>query len=293
MIIDIHAHCYRKSYLRMPGKEPWPTPETLLPRYDKMGIDKAVIQLLIGPEFYLPTNNEDALEIAETHPGRFIPFCNVHPQSFGNSPFTPLEKVLVQYKEAGCKGVGEVTVNRHFLDPFMQNFFRAVEAAELPMTIHVAHRVGDCYGIVDEPGLPELDETLSRYPNLKILGHAMSFWSEIGPLDTVYSRAGYPKGKVTEDGALPKLMRKHPNLYGDLSAGSGANALRRDPDYAVRFMTEFQDRLCFGIDICSALEHPSDYWLLDFMKEMLEQNRISREIYDKIMYKNAVALLGL
>ena len=293
MIIDIHAHCYRKPFLNMPGSDPWPTPENLLPRYDKLGVDKAVIQLLIGPEFYLPTTNEDALEIAATYPDRFIPFCNIHPQAFGNSPFTKLEKVMMRYKEAGCKGIGEVIVNRHFTDPFMQNFFRAIEETDFPMTIHVAHRAGNCYGIIDEPGLPELDETLSRFPNLKILGHAMSFWSEIGPLDTIYGRAGYPKGKITEDGALVKIMRKHPNLYGDLSAGSGANALTRDPEYAVKFMTEFQDRLCFGIDICSANERPADHKLLDFMNKMLADNCISREIYDKIMYKNAVALLKL
>ena len=58
-------------------------------------------------------------------------------------------------------------------------------------------------------------------------------------------------------------------------------------------MTEFQDRLCFGIDICSANERPADHKLLDFMNKMLADNCISREIYDKIMYKNAVALLKL
>ena len=112
-------------------------------------------------------------------------------------------------------------------------------------------------------------------------------------MNTVYDRTGYPKGKVTEDGALAKIMRKRPNLYGDLSAGSGANSLMRDPDYAAKFMDEFQDRLCFGIDICSAYQHPADTWLLDFMKKMLDEKRISQEIYDKIMYKNAVAILGL
>ncbi len=293
MIIDVHAHCYRKPYINMPGYDPWPTPETLLPRYDKMGVDKGCIQLLIGPEFYLPTTNEDALEMAAQYPDRFIPFCNIHPRAFANSPFTKLEKVLCQYRDAGCKGVGEVICNMPFTDPFMQNFFRAVEETGMPMTIHVAHRVGDCYGIVDDPGLPGLEETLGRFPKLRILGHSMPIWSEIGPLDTVHSRTGYPKGKVTEDGALVKIMRKRPNLYGDLSAGSGANALMRDPEYAAKFMDEFQDRLCFGIDICSAYERPGDRILLDFMKKMLDEKYISREIYDKIMYKNAVAILGL
>lgn len=293
MIIDIHAHCYRKPFFTMPGHDPWPTPETLLPFYDKYGIDKAVIQLLIGPEYYLPTNNEDALEIAEKYPDRFIPFCNIHPQAFGNSPFTKLENIFRQYKDAGCKGVGEVICNKRFYDPLMQNFFRAIEETELPMTIHLASREGNCYGIIDEPGLPGLDETLARYPKLRILGHSMAFWSEIAPLDTIYSRNGYPKGKITEDGALAKIMRKRPNLYGDLSAGSGENALMRDPEYAVKFLTEFQDRLCYGIDICSAYPRAGSADLLHFLQKLLAEKQISQEIYDKVMYKNAVNILGL
>ncbi len=40
-----------------------------------------------------------------------------------------------------------------------------------------------------------------------------------------------------------ELLRKYPNLYADLSALSGANAILRDPEYGVKFLDEFQDRL--------------------------------------------------
>ena len=131
----------------------------------------------------------------------------------------------------------------------MQNFFRAVEETGFPMTIHVAHRTGDCYGIVDKPGLAK---TLCRFPRLRILAHSQVFWSAMTTLETVFTRTFYPAGKILQEGVVPKLLRRHSNLYGDLSAGSGANALARDPEYAVKFLTEFQNRLCFGIDICSA-----------------------------------------
>ena len=50
---------------------------------------------------------------------------------------------------------------------------------------------------------------------------------------------------MVEGGAVVRLMRQYPNLWADLSpaAGSGYNALARDPDYAVKFLHEFQDRL--------------------------------------------------
>ena len=74
----------------------------------------------------------------------------------------------------------------------------------------------------------------------------------MGVLETVADHCAYPSYPIKEEGAVPKLFRRYKNLWGDLSAGSGYNALARDVDYAVKFLNEFQDRLCFGTDICYA-----------------------------------------
>lgn len=291
MFIDIHAHAYRKPFLQVPSAKPWPQPAQLIEFYDRIGVEKAVLLPLIGPEFYLPQANEDILEAAEQFPGRFIPFCNIHPRALRNDPHSPLEVVLEQYKAAGCKGVGEVICNMSFFDPYMRNFFRALQQVGLPMTFHLAHREGGCYGIIDAPGLPGLQETLQSFPKLIMLGHSPAFWSEISTLDTVAARNSYPAGKVIE-GAVPKIMRRHQNLYGDLSAGSGANALMRDPEYAAQFMEEFQDRLLFGIDICCAPEDRHRK-LADFLIEMRDQGKISEQVFTKIARENAIRLLNL
>ena len=246
---------------------------------------------MIGPEFYLPQSNEEILEAAEKFPGRFIPFCNVHPKALSNDPQAPLEEVILHYKKLGCKGVGEATYNMSFFDPYMQNFFRAVEKTGLPMTFHLAHRLGGSYGIYDEPGLPGLAETLMRFPNLRMLGHSQTFWAEISELELAADRMGYPTGKVRE-GAVPKLLRSYPYLFGDLSAGSGANALMRDPDYAVSFLNEFQDRLCFGMDVC--LE-PTDAnaKLAYFLIQLRDDGKISETVFRKVACENAIRILGL
>ena len=293
MFIDIHAHAYRKPFLQMPGRAPWPNADDLIEFYDRHEIEKAVLHPLIGPEYYLPQANEDILEAAEKHPGRFIPFCNIHPRAVGNFEHTRLEEVFKQYRDAGCKGVGEVICNMRFDDPFMTNLFRAIEIMQWPMTIHMGHALGHCYGIYDDPGLPGLDLTLSMYPGMKIFAHSQTFWAEIGKLDLVGDRAGYPKGKIVEEGAVPRLLRKHPNLYGDLSAGSGCNALTRDEDYAVKFLNEFQDRLMFGIDICSAPKDEQHTGLIRFLKKLLSENKISQTVFDKIARGNAIRLLDL
>jgi hypothetical protein len=78
----------------------------------------------------------------------------------------------------------------------------------------------------------------------------MSFWAEISDNVDEQSRNDYPSGPVEKPGRLPELLAKYPNLYGDISAYSGYNALTRDPEYGYRFMEEFQDQLLFGTDYC-------------------------------------------
>lgn len=61
---------------------------------------------------------------------------------------------------------------------------------------------------------------------------------------------GYPGGPVIPGRRVVELMRRYPNLLGDLSAGSGLNALRRDREFGISFLNEFQDKLYFGHDFC-------------------------------------------
>ena len=79
-------------------------------------------------------------------------------------------------------------------------------------------------------------------------------------------------------------------MYGDLSAHSGYNALARNPEYAVKFLDEFQDRLLFGTDICSA---NADLPLSGFLLNLVQQGKISQEVFNKVAKDNAVHLLNL
>jgi predicted TIM-barrel fold metal-dependent hydrolase len=81
-----------------------------------------------------------------------------------------------------------------------------------------------------------------------MIGHGPGWWASIGGGATAADLAGYPRGDVAAGGAIDALMDKHPNLYGDLSAGSGAGAIKRDARFGREFLLRRQDRLMFGTD---------------------------------------------
>ncbi|MBT3376318.1 MAG: amidohydrolase family protein [Lentisphaerae bacterium] len=291
MFIDVHVHTRSEPAPLRGGQQAYATPEYLIERYDGLGIEKAAVLPGISPECTLiPQSNEEVLAIHARHPERFIPFCNVDPRAVANSPTAPLGDVLRYYRDQGCRGIGEVTANLPIRDLRVQNLFRHVQDVGIPLTFHLAHRIGGIYGLYDDPGLPQLEEALRSFPKLNFLGHSQTFWAEMGRLETPLDRAGYPTTAINEEGVVPKLFRRYPNMHGDLSAGSGCNALRRDPDYAVQFLNEFQDRLLFGTDIC-APDTPTP--LVDFLCELRDSGRISEEIFRKVARENAVRLLGL
>lgn len=290
MFIDIHAHAYLYPSPPQDGRTQFCSPEELLRRYDELGIEKGVLLPLVGPEIYMPQSNQEILEICRRYPDRFVPFCNIDPRGIRNSASADFSPWLDWYKEHGFLGVGEFMPNLSFLDPLVQNFFKQVDAMNWPLTFDVAVKIGNHYGLVDVPGMSRLEYCLKTFPNMTILGHGPAFWSEMGTLRKLEDRGTYPPYPIDEEGAVPRLMRLYDNLWGDLSAGSGFNALARDKKHAIKFIHEFQDKLCFGTDICTA-DGPAP--LAGFLIELKDEGHISEEIFQKIAKKNTIRLLNL
>ena len=290
MYIDIHAHAYRRPAKLPDGRLLFSTPEQVIARYDEIGIEKGVLLPLVNPEVYLPQSNEEIIEMAETYPERFIPFCNIDPRALTNSVDAPLGDLLRYYRDQGCRGIGEVMPNLPFRHPMVQNLFQHVQEIGFPLTFDISDRIGGDYGLYDEVGLPQLESCLQKFPDLIILGHGPAFWAEMGQLETPGDRASYPSYPIKEEGVVPKLFRRYPNMWGDLSAGSGYNALNRDPAHAVKFLNEFQDRLLFGTDICAP---DNKLPLAGFLQNLKDTGQISEEVFQKIARENAIRLLNL
>lgn len=291
VLIDIHTHATLYRTVPCSDGRFFVTPEELVSTMDGAGIDLAVVLPLVSPSqrnILIPT--EQVLAACARHPDRLIPFCNLDPRQETNTPEADFSRYLRVYKDLGCKGVGEVTTNLYLDDPLVANLFAHCQAAGLPLTVHIAPQVGGYYGLVDDLHLPRLEEALRRYPGLPFLGHSQPFWSEISSDVTEENRNGYPAGPVIAGGRLPALFEAYPNLYGDLSAGSGFNAISRDPEFGDRFLNQYPDRLLFGTDIV----YPGQALpIVEYLRDAVRRGAISQEVYDKIAWQNADRLLGL
>lgn len=290
MFIDIHGHTFSFRDPRSRKLTSFVSPEELLARWPELEVEQAVLLPLVHHEcLNVLQTNEDILDICARFPGKFIPFCNLDPRFHHNNDKVDFGPTLAHYKEMGCRGVGEMCANLWWDDPRVLNMLSHIERARLPLLFHVGVD-GGTYGLVDEPGLPKLELVLERFPDLNFIGHSMAFWSAISGDITPENWMAYPKGPVTEGGRLVELLRRYPNLYCDISAGSGNNALTRDHEFGYWFMEEFQDRVLYGSDLCWPDQQVPQSATL---KKALAEGKISRTVFDKIGRGNAERLLGL
>ena len=283
--IDLHLHLTPFQLPKI-GKLNLTSGKNMLPHLEELGIEKGV--LMSSAEGGLPFGTNKAnRKICQQFPDRYAWMCAVDPKGK-----EPVYDRLARFKAQGAIGVGELTTNRRLDDPFLQELFAAAERLELPVTVHMSPEVGYSYGVVDEPGLPLLEEVLRRYPRLKLLGHSQTFWIEMSadaPKDKE-GRNSWGDGPVVPGGRVPQLFEKYPNLYGDLSANSGSRAIMRDPEFGLAFLEAYADRLFFATDMVSKdMVFPLGAWL----DEMLAAGKLREETYEKIVRGNARRIFGM
>ena len=257
-MIDFHAHMgtlYRDGY---PERHRL-TAEQLVSRMDRDGISHSVLLPLESPEGgwgWLLT--EEVVEARNQYPDRLIAFCCFDPRY-------PRAGDLVKHfvEKHGCKGFGEHVNGLAFDDPRNKAIYAACNDYALPLDFEINTSL--CW---DEVGLPRLESCLKEFPDVRFVGHGPAFWSAMSADDP---RAGYPPGPIKPGGAVDRLLAEHENLYADLSAGSGYNAMTRDPEYTLGFIDRHWGKLLWGSDIMHPThEIPQVEWFrsLDLLPEV-------------------------
>ena len=286
--IDAHAHAYvtdfkDKSFGYMPD------PARLTEVYAELGVTQALLLPLTAPErrsFYCPT--EHVMAIAAADPGTFRFAMGLDPRMLHDGVRSDFSPLIEYYLQKGAVSVGEMQANIPFDSPLFDNLFRQLEAYRLPVTLHLSPAVGHEYGVVDAPGLPGLERALKKFPDLILIGHSQSFWAHISTDVDAERMKGYPAGPVTP-GRIWELLEAYPNLYCDLSAGSGYNALTRDEEKGLRFLERFSDRLMFACDLCDPAKTPPLAAWLD--RQYLAGN-LGTKAYLDICRNTAIRVFG-
>jgi predicted TIM-barrel fold metal-dependent hydrolase len=291
MIIDIHQHItYRKfpefSKVSEISHGQF-TARDLIKDMDKWGIDKSVVLPITNPEnidLLGVAGNQEVIEECKKYPDRLIPFCNIDPRAMLNTPQADLSMLIRVFKELGCIGIGELCANLPVTSPLYKNLFYHAGKEKMPLLFHFSSKRGNIYGMIDKQGLPGLEQVLKEFPETIFIGHGPAFWNEIDGNLKRAERNGYPDGPIKKDGPLWRLMEKHPNLYGDFSAGSGHNALTRDPETGYRFLKKFHRKIFFGTD--NFFKKKQEPGHLTMMKNAIADRKITKSAFENITHKN-------
>jgi predicted TIM-barrel fold metal-dependent hydrolase len=131
-----------------------------------------------------------------------------------------------------------------------------------------------------------LERAIAAHPDAKFIGHGPGWWASIAGGVSAADLAGYPRGEVAPGGAIDRLMDKYSNLYGDLSAGSGAGAIARDERFGREFLIRRQDRLMFGTDFLAPGQDVPQL-------ELFAKIDLPPDVAAKVFRDNARRLLGL
>ena len=131
---------------------------------------------------------------------------------------------------------------------------------------------------------------LERHPRVNFIGHAQTWW---GNIDRNHKQTEmYPKTPVAPGGITDRLLSDFPNMYGDMSAGSGLNSMLRDEDHARGFLKRHQDKLLFGSDCSDRNARGGDCLgtnILAAIRRLAPDKAVER----KILFGNASKLLKI
>lgn len=284
--IDIHTHLGAFYF----GQEL--TAELLVRFMDQHDVEKACVLPLISPESAPITQPvTTAIAAYRLFPERIIPFASLDPRAVTEpgkrtghvGGVKGMIDILKRYQDAGCRGLGEHKTGLWFDAPQQMALYEACDAVGLPILFHL-----DDIRNPDTPGLPRLENVLKAFPKLPLIGHAAGFWASISGDATFEDFGRYPEvpKKIAPGGALDRLLKKYPNLYGDLSEPGGEKAIARDPDFGREFLIRNADQLLFGTDVLMPDQKIPQFDLLDSLK-------LPEEVQYKIFRGNAIKLLKL
>ncbi len=276
-IIDIHQHQGYKgrttAQFRAHQRAMGVTMTVILP--SARAFDRNPDGSWLDPERHRVADNEAAVRLVREHPSEFVRFANELPTD--KSRLATIESFL----RNGGRGIGESKFKIDCDSRPIEALAELAQSFGVPVLMHFQHKAWNLH-------IERFDRILKRYPKVNFIGHAQTWW---GNIDKNHDqKVLYPKGKVTPGGLTDRLLAEYPNMFGDLSAGSGNNSLIRDEEHARGFLERHQDKLMFGSD-CNDLIGRGKGCTGARTIAAVRRLAGSKEIERKILHGNARRLL--
>lgn len=293
-IIDIHQHTNYGGKRDSGWKQIFParSHEELIAHQRGMGITKTIL-LPAGREVLRDsthqgrsnglegtcTSNDDCLALARQYPNEF---------AFGANEVSDLEDapaVIEKNLKLGAVVIGEQKFGVECDSAAMQKLYQLAEAYRVPILMH--WQVAS-YNY----GFERFHTMLKKYPKVNFVGHAQTWWANIDQANVDNPKGLYPTGKVTAGGLTDRYLRDYPNMFADLSAGSGENAFKRDPEHARAFFERHQDKLMFGSDCIDKTGEPA---VCSGARQIAQIRAFSpsKTVERKLLFENARKLFRL
>lgn len=157
-------------------------------------------------------------------------------------------KLLTAAVKGGAHGFGEVKYHVACDSPEMRNLYAAAAELDVPVTLHFQEVPHTATEGVFNTGYKHFNKMLEAFPKTTFVGHCDAFWANVSA--DYANDSAYPRTPIVRGGVTDKWLSDYPNLYGDMSANSGNNALTRDPSFTADFLKRHRQKLIFGSD-CS------------------------------------------
>jgi predicted TIM-barrel fold metal-dependent hydrolase len=268
-IIDIHQHT------NYSGR----SDEELITHQREMGVSKTIL-LPAGSKYGLAAGaggNDTVVALAHRLPKEYVFFANELPDIPEARP------VIEKFLKMGAIGIGEQKFPVEVDSKHIELIADIAAEHRVPVLLHFEHKH---YNF----GIENFHKVLERHPKVNFIGHAQTWW---GNIDKNHDQTQmYPKTPVTPGGITDRLLSDYPNMWGDLSAGSGLNSMLRDEGHAREFLKRHQDRLLFGSD-CSDRKAGSEKCLgvpiIAAVRKLAPDKKAER----KMLYGNASKLMKI
>ncbi|HVV00391.1 MAG TPA: amidohydrolase family protein [Verrucomicrobiae bacterium] len=179
--------------------------------------------------------NEACRQLALKHRGQYWFGANEVPD------LPNATREIEKYLKLGAVVIGEQKFGVECDSPEMQKIYALAADYRVPVLMHWQYKRYNY-------GFERFYRMLEKFPKTVFIGHAQTWWAHIDKAYVDDVKNLDPKGTVVPGGLTDRYLSDYPNMFGDLSAGSGLNAFTRDEQHTRAFFDRHQDKLIYGSD---------------------------------------------